>query len=145
MSTRRTLSIGLLAGAAPGSPSRLPHPRSSGSRTPPIVTVVAREYSFDAPEFIEAGPTTVRLVSAVASSIRAVRQDREPAYFDGFQANPNGTRQGVLGSRPWEVSAPIQPGGTAMTTIDLAPGLYALVRDMEDAKGTPHIDGGHAA
>lgn len=33
----------------------------------------------------------------------------------------------------------IPPGAQATTTIDLAPGLYALICDMQDAKGTPHM------
>ena len=33
----------------------------------------------------------------------------------------------------------IEPGGVAMTTIDLAPGLYAMVCDMQDPHGTPHM------
>jgi hypothetical protein len=139
MSTRRTLSIGLLAGAALGSPSRLPHPRSSGSRTPPIVTVVAREYSFDAPEFIEAGPTTVRLVSRGREKhfVQFVRIASPHTLTDFKQILT------APGRASWATSVggvgTIQPGGTAMTTIDLAPGLYALVCDMEDAKGTPHM------
>jgi len=33
----------------------------------------------------------------------------------------------------------ISPGDTAMNVVDLAPGLYAMLCDMEDAHGTPHM------
>jgi uncharacterized cupredoxin-like copper-binding protein len=139
MSTRRTLSIGLLASAALGSPWRLLDLRPSGSRTPPILTVVAREYSFGAPDSIEAGPTTVRLESRGREQhfVQLVRI-ASPHTMTDFKQTLK-----APGRASWATSVggvgTIQPGGTAMTTIDLAPGLYAMVCDMEDAKGTPHM------
>lgn len=54
--------------------------------------------------------------------------------------------QRTLGTRdatPWvnDVGGvgTIPPRDTAMTIVDLAPGLYAMVCDMEDAHGTPHM------
>lgn len=119
------------------------HPRSvAPTRTPPqppIVRIIAREYAFDAPDSIDAGPTTIRLESlgreehfvqfiriasphSVSDFARTLRTGGKPSWT---------TKVGGVGT--------IDPGGHAMTTIDLAPGLYALVCDMQDAKGTPHM------
>lgn len=109
------------------------------SPEPPIVRIVAREYAFDAPDSIDSGPTTIRLESrgreehfvsliriagphSVAEFARTLRTGKKPSWT---------TSVGGVGT--------IAAGGVAMTTIDLAPGLYALVCDMQDAKGTPHM------
>ena len=58
--------FGLLpfAGAVARAPAAL-HDAQTGvsDHAPPIVRVVAREYAFEAPDSIHAGPTTFRLVS----------------------------------------------------------------------------------
>ncbi len=106
---------------------------------PPTVVVTAREYAFDAPDSVAAGPTTIRLVSRgekqhfvgfvrIASPHTLAEYERS---LRTAEATPWITRIGGVGT--------IQPGGEATTTIDLAPGLYALLCDMQDAKGTPHM------
>lgn len=112
-------------------------PRVSG--TPPVVTFTAREYAFDGPDSIESGPTTIRLVSA----------GREQ-HFLGLvrlaNAHTLADYSHVLGWKvlpPWVIAVggvgTIAPGGTATTTLDLEPGHYAMVCDMEDAHGTAHM------
>jgi len=43
----------------------------------------------------------------------------------------------------WAISAggvgTISPGGAATTILNLEPGLYAMICDIEDAHGTPHM------
>jgi uncharacterized cupredoxin-like copper-binding protein len=135
------------AAAAIGVPIVLATAGSSGrtergaseSSGPPVVSIVAREYAFDAPDSIEGGPTTIRLVSRGKEQhfVQLVRiaSPHTITEFRRTLAAPVET--------PWVTSVggvgTIQPGGVAMTTIDLAPGLYALLCDMEDAHGTPHM------
>ena len=106
---------------------------------PPVVTIVAREYAFDGPDSIESGPTTFRLVSAGREQhfVGLVRI-ASPHTFAEYRR--------TLTSEPapaWVIGAggvgTISPGAVATTTLDLEPGLYAMVCDMEDAHGTPHI------
>jgi hypothetical protein len=133
----------LVAGAAaarPGTPvSTAQLGRPASASPPPVVTITAREYAFDGPDSIKSGPTTFRLVSAgreqhllglvriagshtLADYRRVLTSKRTPSW--AIPAGGVGT---------------IVPGGTAMTTLDLEPGLYAMVCDMQDAHGTPHM------
>jgi hypothetical protein len=106
---------------------------------PPVVTITAREYAFDGPDSIKSGPTTFRLVSA----------GREQHFLALVRITGSHTLadyRGILTSKrtaSWAIPAggvgTIAPGSTAMTTLDLEPGLYAMVCDMQDAHGTPHM------
>lgn len=129
------LFAAVVASAASGAQSNL----APSSASPPVVTVIAREYAFDAPDSIEAGPTTFRLKS----------RGREQHFVQLVRiASPHtmADLQRTLGTpqeTPWATSVggvgTIEPGGSAMTTVDLAPGLYAMMCDMQDAHGTPHM------
>jgi len=133
----------LVTGAAAGRPgtpvstSRLG--RHTPALAPPVITITAREYAFDGPDSIESGPTTIRLVSV----------GREQHFLGLVRIAGSHTLadyRRVLTSKrtpPWAIPAggvgTISPGGAAMTTLDLEPGLYAMVCDMADAHGTPHM------
>jgi uncharacterized cupredoxin-like copper-binding protein len=112
---------------------------ASESSRPPVVSIVAREYAFDAPDSIEAGPTTIRLVSHGKEQhfVQLVRI-ASPHTMEELRRTLASSAE-----TPWVTSVggvgTIQPGGVAMTTIDLAPGLYALLCDMQDTHGTPHM------
>ena len=120
---------------------------STGRRVPsrvPVVTITAREFAFDAPDTISAGPTTIRLVS------RGRQQ-----HFVQFVKLPGGrTSEDFVRAlvaheaTPWAMSVggvgTIPAGGTAAVTIDLKPGRYVLVCDMPDTDGTPHFAKGMA-
>lgn len=137
MTTRQVITIGVIGTVAVGSVCG----SSAHIRLPviPIVTVTAREYAFDAPDSIKAGPTTIRLVSQGREEhfVQFVRiaSPHTIADFERTLGSPHATS--------WVTSVggvgTIPPGGVAMTTIDFAPGLYAMVCDIEDAHGTPHM------
>jgi hypothetical protein len=133
----------LVTGAA-GVPPRTPASTSQLGRhapasPPPVVTITAREYAFDGPDSIESGPTAFRLVSAgreqhvlglvriagphtLADYRRALTSKRAPSW--AIPAGGVGT---------------ISPGGAAVTILNLKPGLYAMICDIQDAHGTPHM------
>lgn len=106
---------------------------------PPVVTITAREYAFDGPDSVESGPTVLRLVSA----------GREQHFLGLVKLSGSHTLADYSRVLSWKVLPPwviavggvgtIAPGGTATTTLVLEPGLYAMVCDMEDAQGTPHM------
>ncbi len=106
---------------------------------PPVVVITAREYAFNAPDSIAAGPTTIRLVSRGREQhfvwIARLENSHTLADFEQTLGTPGTphwiTQIGGVGT--------IEPGGSASTTIDLAPGSYVLECDMEDSKGTPHM------
>lgn len=136
--------VGLMGGAGP-APARAAdaaYEAGQGTRVsppPPVVTFTAHECAFTGPDSIESGPTTFRLVSAgheqhFLGLVRIV----SPHTFADYR------RVLTLDSPPtWVIAAggvgTIQPGGVAMTTLDLEPGLYAMLCDMEDAHGTLHM------
>ena len=105
---------------------------------PPVVTILATEYVFEAVDSIPSGPTTFRLVSRGKQEhfVQLVRITPPHTLAEFKQALAD------TGQTPWATSVggvgTIEPGGTALTSIDLGPGLYALVCDMEDPKGVPH-------
>jgi hypothetical protein len=120
-------------------------PSASGSllrRVPPgvpVVTITAREFAYDAPDSISAGPTTIKLVSRGRQEhfVQFVKLSggRTPADF---------TRASIAHeATPWAMSVggvgTISPGGTAAVTIDLKPGRYVMLCDISDTDGTPHF------
>ena len=106
---------------------------------PPVVTITAREYAFDGPDSIDSGPTALRLVSA----------GREQHFLGliriaGSHTLADYRRALTLKRMPsWAIPAggvgTISPGGAATTILNLKPGLYAMICDMQDAHGTPHM------
>ena len=120
---------------------------ATGPRVPPrvpVVTITAREFAFDAPDSISAGPTTVRLVS----------RGRQEHFVQFVKLSVGHTSADYLRASiaheptPWAMSVggvgTIPAGGTAAVTIDLKPGRYVLVCDMSDTDGTAHFVKGMA-
>jgi len=129
-----------VSAARPGMPVSIFRPgRIAPALPPPVVTITARDYAFDGPDSIRSGPTTFRLVSA----------GREQHFLGLVKITGSHTladyRRALTSKRTpsWAIPAggvgTIAPGGTAMTTLDLEPGLYAMICDMQDARGTPHM------
>ena len=114
--------------------------------TPPIaganvVTVTAREFTFDAPAEIPAGLTTFRLVEGGKElhHIQLVKLEGGKTISD-FQAALK------AGGPPpkWAVDAggpnPARPGGgESNATMMLEPGNYAITCFIPSADGVPHI------
>ncbi len=105
----------------------------------PVVTIAAREFAYDAPDSISAGPTTIRLVSRGQQEhfVQFVKlsEGHTPADFVRASIAHEAT--------PWAMSVggvgTISPGGTAAVTIDLKPGRYVMLCDIADTDGTPHF------
>ena len=124
--------------SAGGSPGRRIPPRV------PVVIITAREFAFDAPDSLPAGPTTIRLVSRG-------RQEHFVQFvkLSGAHTSAEYLRASVANeATPWATSVggvgTVPPGGTAAVTIDLRPGRYVLLCDISDTDGTPHFVKGMA-
>jgi hypothetical protein len=109
---------------------------------PNVVNVRATEYAFDMPDTIPAGLTTLHLVDAGQElhHVQLVKLDQGKTVNDLVKALQKGP--GPLPSWATEeggVNAPRPGGGEASTTLDIAPGSYAVVCFIPDANGVPHI------
>ncbi len=105
-----------------------------------VVTITAKEYSFDAPEQIPAGLTTIRLVTEGKELHHAslIRLDDGKSFEDFKQAI---AKQGPPPA--WMVAAggpnPPHPGGTFEETQMLEPGTDVIVCFVPSPDGVPHI------
>jgi hypothetical protein len=108
--------------------------------TPNLVTVHAKDFSFDGPKQIPAGMTTFRLVNdgpnlhhmdivrlddgkTVADLEQALQHPGPPPSWAAFMGGPN---------------AP-DPGSDATATMNMAPGNYAVVCMVDVPGGVPHF------
>lgn len=111
--------------------------------TPPVVTVHAKDFAFDAPAEITAGVTTfnlvddgpgihhmqlVRLDSAktAADLIAALQEPGPPPAWAMFVTGPNA----------------VLAGGTSNATFDITPGHYAIICLVDIPDGKPHFGKG---
>jgi hypothetical protein len=106
---------------------------------PPLVRVIAHEYAFQAPDTVQAGPTTFRLVSKgkemhVMPIVRIAPGHTAGELFDALTHHaptPWITSLGGVGTVP--------PGDSAKSIIDLSPGLYAMWCDIAGRDSVPHF------
>jgi uncharacterized cupredoxin-like copper-binding protein len=116
------------------------------SNVPNEVTITATEYKFDAPSEIPAGLTTLRMVDSGKElhHVTLFKLDSGKTY-DDFMA---GLKTMKPGTPPpgWLIPAggpnAVAPGSTSALTTVLAPGNYAIVCFIPDAKGVPHVASG---
>jgi hypothetical protein len=124
------------ADVAAGSDSAAPAPGGG----PAVVTITASDFSFDAPSEIPAGVTTFHLVNrgpglhhvqlvklgegkTVDDFLAAVKAGGPPPAWATVAGGPN----------------PPDLGGTAITTMALEPGNYAMVCFIPSGDGIPHL------
>jgi hypothetical protein len=118
--------------------------RTGAASAPPVVTVTATDYAFEAPDTIEAGFTTFELVNNgdqghMAHLIKLeggrTLDDFLVAYNEAFRTKgprpPWATRLGGPGVAG--------PHGRSNATHNLAPGSYAWVCLMNVPDGVPHV------
>lgn len=132
------LSPRLLILAAAAFSVAAPHTRHAPA--PRVVTIVARDYAFEAPDTITAGRTEVRLVNRGPEAHHAyiMRFDGGKGLNDLMAALRAG---GPLPSWTHDVGGPNSPvpGGTSVAVVDLTPGTYAILCVIPSADGTPHV------
>jgi uncharacterized cupredoxin-like copper-binding protein len=108
---------------------------------PQVVTVVARDYSFEAPAEVQAGLVTFQLQNRGQQlhHMAVLRLDQGKTMQDLFAAMQSGG--GKLPEWAHEVGGPNapDPGGDANATMLLQPGNYALLCFVDIPDRVPHV------
>ena len=119
----------------------------SGSAEPPVVRVVSREFTFEAPDRIPAGAVTFELLNEGAEPHHAwiVRLEDGHDLSEYMEA----VHEGRGATPPWAVDmggpmVMMEPGAISNATIELTPGRYALVCHVPSPDGIPHLAKGMA-
>ena len=109
-------------------------------RAPRVVTVVARNYAFDAPDTIAAGRTELQLINRGTELHHAylLRLDAGKHLSDLIAAFQAG---GPPPAWVHDAGGPNSraPGETSAAVVDLQPGTYAMICVIPSADGMPHI------
>jgi uncharacterized cupredoxin-like copper-binding protein len=113
---------------------------------PNVVTITAKDYSFEAPDSVPAGLTTVRLVSdgKEMHHVQFVKLDsgKTVADFEKALKNPGPPPRWAVDHGG--VNPPRPGGGIAEATQQLEPGNYAIVCFVPGPDGVPHVMKGMA-
>lgn len=106
---------------------------------PNIVKVVAREYKYQMPDTLPAGPTLFRFVDdgKLLHHMTIIKLEQGKSLTD-FTSLPPGPLPA------WAVfvggpNTPMPHGGQTEAIVDLSPGNYAVVCVIPDADGKPHM------
>lgn len=131
------------ATAAAARPAVASHPSRYSGR---VVTITARDFAFEAPDSVEAGYVTLRLLSRGKElhHVQMVRLDEGHTLKDLFEA----MKDPAAKPPKWMVevggpNAPV-PGGESAASLTLVPTRYALICFIPSPDGTPHIMKGMA-
>ncbi|HEX8243088.1 MAG TPA: hypothetical protein VF541_06325 [Longimicrobium sp.] len=121
-------------------------PQAQAAAAPPrVVTVVARDFAFQAPDEIPAGLVTFRLQNRGQNlhHMQVLRLDDGKTLQDVFAALPT---QGPPPAWMHEVGGPNapDPGGDSNATLLLQPGTYAILCFVDIPDHVPHVMKGMA-
>ena len=115
--------------------------RGEGPAPPPaVVTIIADDSAFIAPDTIPSGLTTLRLVTRGAQShqVALARIGKGHTYAQFLEAMRAPPPPPAWIEMAGGVNPPA-PGDTAEATFDLPPGRYALLCLVAGADGLPHV------
>lgn len=139
------LSLAVIAACAGGGEKGVPGSATAESAPsePQVVTIVAKDFAFEAPDTITAGMVTVKMVNQ-GPDLHHVQLLRltEGKTYDEFVA---ALQQMKPGTKPpsWilDVAGPNSPvpGGEQSLTQELQPGTYALVCFIDTPDKVPHF------
>lgn len=130
-------SDGAGSAAAAGSESA----SATAPASPNVVTVIAKEYSFEAPAQIPAGLTTIRLVDEGKElhHVQLVKLEDGKTFEDFAQAVKHPGPPPTWAVEDGGPNPPRPGGGIAEVTQVLEPGNYVLACFVPSADGMPHI------
>jgi hypothetical protein len=131
------------AAPAAARPAVASHPSRYSGR---VVTITAKDYAFEAPDSVEAGYVTMRLLSRGKElhHVQVIRLDEGHTLKDLFEA----MKDPAAKPPAWMVevggpNAPV-PGGESAASLTLVPSRYALLCFIPSPDGVPHVMKGMA-
>lgn len=135
------LAVLLLALALSACGTAAASSKTSDVAAIPEITIKAADFSFDAPEQVEAGLVKVNLVNNGHEPHHAqIVRLNDGVTMDQFQA---ALQEGEAAAFPLIafVGGPglVDPGLTSQVTLDLTPGLYVLLCFVPSHDGIPHL------
>src|SRR2546430_2604485 len=104
------------------------------------MTIVARDFAFDAPDSVAAGVTTIHLHNN-GPDIHHVMLARLDAGHTAADLGKAFAAEGPLPAWVTLVGGPNapMPGGDSWATVDLMPGQYAIICVIPAPDGVPHF------
>ncbi|HEX8695376.1 MAG TPA: hypothetical protein VF746_23390 [Longimicrobium sp.] len=138
-------AVGVAVGAAACSRADAQAGDESSAAAPQVVTVTARDFNFEAPAEIAAGPTTFRLVNAgqALHHVQLVKLDDGKTLQDVYAALQAGGPPPAWVHWVGGPNAP-DPGSGSNATLVLEPGNYALLCFVDIPDHVPHVMKGMA-
>lgn len=128
------------AGAAACGSADAQDAEKSAAVAPQMVTVTARDFSFEAPAEIPAGPTTFQMVNAgqALHHVQLVKLEEGKTVDDLLAAMKAGGPPPAWARNVGGPNAP-DPGATSNATVVLEPGNYAMLCFVDIPGGVPHV------
>lgn len=112
------------------------------ARDPQVITVVAEDFAFTAPERIKAGPTTIQLVNKGPEMhhVQLIRLEEGKTVADLLAAVKTAGERGIPSWITWIGGPNVpEPGQSSSATIALTPGNYVFVCLIPSKDGVPHL------
>lgn len=140
--TWNLVGISLFAFTAYISGERALLPSAAHAETaagPNVVNVVAREYQFEMPDSLPAGPTLFHFTNDGSQlhhvTLVKLEQGKTLADFTALPPGPPPTWVVFMGGP----NTPMPKGGQNEAVVDLSPGNYAVICVIPNADGKPHM------
>ncbi len=142
----RVAAAAIIAAACGRAQAETPAKAAASEAAPPhVLTVVARDFAFQAPDRVPAGMVTIQLQNRgqALHHVTLVRLDGGKTLQDVFTALHAGGPPPAWMHDMGGPNAP-DPGGDANATLFLAPGNYALLCFVDIPDHVPHVMKGMA-
>lgn len=109
-------------------------------RAPHVVTITATDYAFQAPDTVESGATTLRLVNKGKElhHVFLIRLEQGKRLADVGAAMQSDGPMPAWAVPAGGPNAPA-PGGESAATVELKPGRYAMICVIPSPDGKPHV------
>jgi len=129
-------------GRAEATPNRA---KATAEDEPRVVTVIARDFAFEAPDAVPAGLVTINLQNRgqALHHVALMKLDEGKTLHDVFDAMRAGGPPPAWAHDVGGPNAP-DPGSNANATLFLAPGNYALLCFVDIPDHVPHVMKGMA-
>jgi len=146
--TSLAFSLFLMAACGGGEPQQSAPPTNDVASAPPEYTIVASDFSYEAPDTIPGGFVTLKLVNngKTYHHVQLVRLLDGKTYADLMEGLKH--MQPGMAPPPWieDIAGPNtpEPGGQSRLVRELVPGDYAILCFVDTPDHVPHVMKGMA-